>query len=193
MTNNTMNKKIIKVIVGAAIAIALGLLTMFKIVPDIAMNDQINAAIEYYLVNEGEEITDQNHKIINGDYVNIDYKGTIDGKAFDGGTTEGYVLHVGSNSFIDGFEQQLVGHKKNDKVNVNVTFPKDYSAKTLAGKKAVFIVKINKIMNKAKLTDNYAKNLGLDGVTDVKSFKDYIRKAIEQQQRQQVPAGGNNQ
>lgn len=191
MKNNTLNSKITKIIIGAVIAIILGALTIFKIVPDIAMNDQINAAVDYYLVNEGEEISDANHKIVSGDYVNIDYKGTINGKAFDGGTTEGYVLQIGSNSFIDGFEQQLIGHKKGQTVDVKITFPKDYSVESLAGQKAVFKVKINKVMKKAKLTDNYAKGLGLEGVKDVKSFKDYIRKALEQQkkQQQQQPTG----
>lgn len=184
MINETLNKKLISIIAGIAIAIILGALTIFKIIPDIAMKDQVNSAIDYYLINEGEEISDVNHKIVNGDYVNIDYKGTINGKSFDGGSMDGYVIQVGSNTFIDGFEKQLVGHKKGDSFDVHVTFPKDYSSAQLAGKKATFKVKINKITKKAKLTDNYAKNLGIEGVIDVKTFKDYIRKAIEQQQKE---------
>lgn len=77
--------------------------------------------------------------------VNIDYKGTIDGKAFDGGTAHGYDLKLGSGQFISGFEDQLTGHKKGDKVDVVVTFPKNYGVDSLNGKEAHFATTINEI------------------------------------------------
>lgn len=77
--------------------------------------------------------------------VNIDYRGTIDGKAFDGGTAQGYDLVLGSGQFISGFEDQLVGHKKGDKVDVVVTFPKDYGVDSLNGKEAHFATTINEV------------------------------------------------
>lgn len=77
--------------------------------------------------------------------VNIDYKGTIDGKAFDGGTAQNYDLVLGSGQFISGFEDQLVGHKKGDKVDVVVTFPKDYGVDSLNGKEAHFATTLNEI------------------------------------------------
>lgn len=80
-----------------------------------------------------------------GDTVNIDFVGKIDGVAFEGGTSKGYDLVIGSNSFIDDFEAQLVGTHVGDKVNVNVTFPKDYHEAKYQGKDAVFEVKINSI------------------------------------------------
>lgn len=80
----------------------------------------------------------------NGDTVNIDYVGTIDGVAFDGGTDKGYDLVIGSHSFIDDFEEQLIGAHVGDKVTVNVTFPEDYH-EDLKGKDAVFEVTINSI------------------------------------------------
>lgn len=83
--------------------------------------------------------------IADGMIANIDYVGTIDGTAFDGGTASGYDLTIGSGKFITGFEDQLVGHKKGETVEVKVTFPTTYSKTDLAGKDAVFTVKINKI------------------------------------------------
>lgn len=81
----------------------------------------------------------------NGMTVNIDYKGTIDGTAFDGGTAQGQNLKLGSGSFIDGFEDQLVGHKKGDQVTVTVTFPSDYGVESLNGKEAQFACTINEV------------------------------------------------
>ena len=76
---------------------------------------------------------------------NIDYVGKIDGTAFDGGSATGTDLTIGSNKFIDGFEDQLIGHKKGETVTVNVTFPSNYDKTELAGKAAEFTVTINKV------------------------------------------------
>ena len=84
-------------------------------------------------------------KIANGMTVNIDYVGKIDGTAFDGGTASDYDLTIGSGTFIDGFEDQLVGHTKGETVDVKVTFPDSYASTDLAGKDAVFTVTINKV------------------------------------------------
>jgi len=89
--------------------------------------------------------TDTSLAVANGDKVNIDYSGTIDGVAFDGGTASGADLTIGSGQFISGFEDQLIGHKVGETVEVNVTFPSDYSEASLQGKAAVFTVKINGI------------------------------------------------
>lgn len=80
-----------------------------------------------------------------GDTANIDYTGSIDGVKFDGGTAEGYDLVIGSGTFIDDFEDQLIGLKVGNTKNIKVTFPKDYSSEELAGKNAIFAVKINSI------------------------------------------------
>lgn len=86
-------------------------------------------------------------KIIrNGDTVNIDYVGTIDGVEFEGGTDEDFDLTIGSNTFIDGFEEQLIWHRPGDTFDVEVTFPKDYHSADVAGKDAVFKVTINEIV-----------------------------------------------
>lgn len=98
--------------------------------------------------------TDTTREVKNGDTVNIDYSGSIDGFVFDGGTAEGQRLTIGSHSFIDDFEEQLEGHKIGETVEVNVTFPEDYGrsytddsgeVKSFNGAEAVFTVKINGI------------------------------------------------
>ncbi|MBR6917273.1 MAG: trigger factor [Clostridia bacterium] len=91
-------------------------------------------------------ITDvEDRAVTDGDIVNIDYEGSIDGKAFDGGKADGHDLTIGSHTFIEGFEDQIIGKNTGDEFDVNVTFPEDYHAADLAGKPAVFKVKINSI------------------------------------------------
>jgi trigger factor len=101
-------------------------------------------------------------KAKDGDQVVIDFKGTVDGEAFEGGTAEDYPLVLGSNSFIPGFEAQLVGAKTGDEVSVNVTFPESYGAPHLAGKAAVFActVKAVKAPKAAEVDDELAKKYG---------------------------------
>jgi len=119
-------------------------------------------------------------KVEDKDAVNIDFEGTIDGKTFENGTAKAVNLNIGSNSFIEGFETQLINQNVGDTVAVKVTFPKDYKEKTLAGKDAVFEVKINSIMDKviyttAELKDEFVlANFGFNTVaefkTDVKKY-----------------------
>lgn len=94
-----------------------------------------------------------------GDTVNIDYEGFQDGVAFDGGKADGHKLELGSHSFIDGFEDQLVGAKAGDELEVNVTFPEEYHAPDLAGKPAVFKVKVNGVERREipELDDDYVQ------------------------------------
>ena len=98
----------------------------------------------------------------NDDVVNINFEGFIDGEAFDGGKAEGFDLTLGSGSFIDNFEDQIVGHVAGDEFDVNVSFPENYGAANLAGKPALFKVKLNTVKRteEAKLDDELAKELG---------------------------------
>lgn len=117
------------------------------------------------------------------DTVNIDFEGTVDGKAFENGTAKAFNLTIGSNSFIEGFETQLIDKKVGDVVAVKVTFPKEYKEKTLAGKDAVFEVKINSIMEKiiyttAQLQDEYV--LANFGFNTVAEFKADVKKYLEE-------------
>ena len=101
----------------------------------------------------------------------IDFKGSVDGEAFEGGAAEDYPLVLGSNSFIPGFEEQLVGAKVGDEVSVNVTFPEDYGAAHLAGKAAVFActVKAVKEPKPAEIDDELAKKYGAEDLAALKA------------------------
>ncbi|SFQ14822.1 trigger factor [Lachnospiraceae bacterium XBB1006] len=111
-----------------------------------------------------------------GDVANIDYEGKIDGKKFEGGSAKDYPLTIGSGQFIPGFEEGLVGAKVGETKEVKVTFPKDYDEETLAGKKAVFTVKVNSIGQEVyhtfdDVTDEFVKeNLGYDTVDDLFNY-----------------------
>ena len=116
-----------------------------------------------------------------GDTVMIDYEGSIDGVPFDGGKAENSPLELGSHSFIDTFEDQLVGHKAGEEVDVNVTFPEQYHAADLAGKPALFKVKINDVTTKElpKLDDEFASEVSEFETLD--EYKESIKKQLEEQ------------
>ncbi|CAM3107282.1 trigger factor [Lactobacillus bombicola] len=122
-----------------------------------------------------------------GDTVTIDYKGTVDGTAFDGGTANDYALELGSNTFIPGFEDQLIGHKAGDDVDVVVTFPEDYGAKDLAGKEAHFATKIHEVKSKQlpKLDDEFAKDID-DSVETLDELKEKIKKDLKTKKEEEA-------
>lgn len=118
-----------------------------------------------------------------GDFAIIDFAGTVDGEPFSGGEGKGYPLEVGSNSFIPGFEDQLVGLKKGDSTDVDVTFPEEYFVKELAGKQAIFKVNVQAVKRKElpELTDEYvAANSDCKTVEELRaSYKERMQKAAE--------------
>ena len=118
-------------------------------------------------------------KIESGDIAVIDFEGFKDGKAFDGGKGENYSLTIGSNTFIPGFEDQLIGHKSGDKVDVNVTFPEDYQSEELKGKDATFKVEIHEVKTKKlpELDEDFFLDLEMKDVNSEES----LRKVIEDQ------------
>lgn len=105
-----------------------------------------------------------------GDRVQIDFVGKVDGEAFDGGAAEDAFLEIGSNSYIPGFEDQLIGAKPGDEVEVKVTFPDEYSVESLCGKDAVFEVEIKEVAapKKIDIDDDFAKRLGLEDLAKLK-------------------------
>ena len=116
----------------------------------------------------------------NGDITTIDFEGFVDGVPFDGGKAEGYALTLGSNQFIPGFEDQIVGHNVDDEFDVNVEFPKDYQAENLAGKPAVFKVKLHEIKTRElpEIDDELAKDVSeLDSLDALKA--DHKAKTLE--------------
>ena len=135
-------------------------------------DEKVNAEIEIMRSNAGKlkEVADD-EAAQNKDVTNINFEGFIDGEAFDGGKAEGFDLTLGSKSFIDTFEDQIIGHKKGDEFDVNVTFPEEYHAENFKGKPAVFKVKVNSIKRKeeAELNEDLAKELGYDSVEDLKA------------------------
>lgn len=134
--------------------------------------DMVNSQIDYLRKNYLTETEDAAKE---GDTVNIDFVGKMDGEAFDGGSGTSYDLVLGSGSFIDGFEDQLIGARKGEKLEVNVTFPESYpNNPDLAGKPAVFDVTVNKVSTMPELTDQWVKDNAEDmgsKASDVASFR----------------------
>ena len=126
----------------------------------------------------------------NGDTVDIDFEGFVDGKAFEGGKAEHYSLVLGSGSFIPGFEDQVVGHSAGEEFDVNVKFPEEYGAAELAGKDATFKIKLHEVKNKElpALDDDFAKDVSeydtLDELKD--SIRNNIKTNLDKQAEQKV-------
>ncbi len=122
----------------------------------------------------------------NGDTVDIDFEGFVDGTAFEGGKAEHYSLTLGSNSFIPGFEDQLVGHAAGEEFDIQVSFPADYQAEELAGKDATFKIKLHEVKYKElpELDDDFAKDVSEYDTLD--ELKDSIRKGIETNNEKQA-------
>lgn len=123
-----------------------------------------------------EEVTDRAAEMT--DTVNIDFAGKMDGKAFEGGTAEGYDLTLGSHQFIPGFEEGVVGMNIGETRDIEVTFPEDYQAEELKGKKAVFTVTLHKITGKVRpeLDEEFAKKMGSDSV---EAYRAKVRERLE--------------
>ncbi len=149
-----------------------------------ATDEEVDADIQSTLEAHKEANTDAALEIQDGDEVNIDYVGTVDGVEFEGGNSngEGYDLTIGSGLFIDDFEQQLIGHKPGENVSVEVTFPDDYDGEEVAGKDAVFAVTINSISVTPELTDEFvAENITEEGVTTAEEYRTFVKNKFYEQ------------
>lgn len=126
------------------------------------------------LLDAGDE------EIKEGDIATIDFEGFVDGEQFPGGTAEEYALTIGSKMFIPGFEEQLIGKKKGDKVEVNVTFPEEYHEESLAGKDAMFKVTIHDVKTRElpELDDEFAKDVS--EFDTLEEYKEDLRKKLEE-------------
>ena len=152
-------------------------------VSEISIERMVAAPTEDELQTALKGIADNNKsydkkdgKAETGDAVVIDFVGSIDGEKFDGGAAEGQTLVIGSNRFIPGFEEQLIGASAGDDINVNVSFPEAYQVPTLAGKAALFEVKVHEVKapKDAEINDEFAKTLGLENL-------DALRDAVTKQ------------
>lgn len=142
----------------------------------------VETQIETNLSQNPVEVTDENAEVKEGDVVNIDYEGKKDGVAFEGGTAEGFDLTIGSGSFIDGFEDGLIGAKKGEIRNLNLTFPENYQAEDLAGQNVIFTVTVNAIKTTPELTEEWVKdNTEYDSV---EKYKEGVRKNLEEINRE---------
>ena len=142
-------------------------------------DEEVDAKLESERKNLSELVVKEG-AAENGDTVVIDFVGSVDGVEFDGGKGENHSLELGSGQFIPGFEDQLVGAKAGDEVEVKVTFPEDYQATDLAGKAAVFVTKVNEVKAKEvpALDDELAKDLD-DEVETLDELKAKYRKELE--------------
>ena len=130
-----------------------------------------------HLLEQFTELVVKDGKVAKGDVAIIDFEGFKDGVAFEGGKGENYSLEIGSNTFIPGFEDQLIGMKAGEEKEIKVTFPKEYGAADLAGKDATFKVKVNEVKTKQKreLDKDFFEDLGMEGIDS----KEKLEKEIE--------------
>ena len=168
-----------------------------ELMPEIEPIDFANISLERLVAEPGEtELEEALNRLANqhkssepitkkraskkGDVVVIDFEGTVDGEVFEGGSAEGHHLELGSNQFIPGFEEQLIGLKISEEADVKVTFPDQYSQSDLAGKDAVFKTKLTEIREPVpvKIDDDFAKLFGMDDLT---ALKDALKTQLEQE------------
>lgn len=160
---------------------------------------KVNTVEDADVEAELARMQDRNGRIVtregkaeNGDTADIDFEGFVDGVAFEGGKAEHYNLVLGSGSFIPGFEEQVVGHEAGEEFDVNVTFPEEYQAKELAGKAAVFKIKLHEVKTKELplLDDEFAKDVSEFDTLD--ELKADIRKGMEEQNEKQAALAVEN-
>lgn len=148
-------------------------------VSDDEVESQINSTLTAHAT--AKQITDR--AVEDGDTVNIDFEGKIDGKTFDGGTASGASLTIGSGTFIDGFEDGLIGVKPGDKTTLKLKFPDEYKTNTdLAGKDVTFDVTVNYIKGDdivPELDDDFVKGLNIDDVSNVKEYRAYVKSQLQ--------------
>lgn len=146
-------------------------------------DEQLQEELERIRERQAELIVVEDGKLENGDLAVIDFEGFIDGEPFEGGKAENYNLELGSNTFIPGFEEQLVGMAKGEEKEIKVTFPEEYHVEELKGKEAVFKVKVNEIKRKKlpELDDEFAKDVS--EFETLEEFKADLRKKLEEQAR----------
>lgn len=147
-------------------------------------DEEVDAEINAMAERNSRMVAVSDRPVENGDITVIDFEGFVDGVAFDGGKAEGYSLTIGSNQFIPGFEEQLIGHKEGEEFDITVTFPEDYQAENLKGKEAVFKIKLHEIKVKElpAIDDEFAKDVSeFDTLDELKA--DIKTKALERKEK----------
>lgn len=141
--------------------------------------EEITKGIEE-LQQKYAEISLKEDAIINGDTVVLDFLGKKDGVPFEGGKGENYPLEIGSNTFIPGFEDNLIGLKSGDSKDIEVTFPKDYPSEDLKGQKVIFEVKINEVKHKIlpEINKDFFADLSIEGVDSEKTLREFVKNEL---------------
>lgn len=144
-------------------------------------DEEVEHEITHLLERFSELVIKEEGNVELGDVAVIDYLGSVDKVEFDGGKAYNYPLEIGSNTFIPGFEEQLIGMKLNEEKDITVTFPEDYHAEDLKGKEAVFKVKVNEIKTRQnrEFDEEFFEDLALEGVNSEETLKEEIRKSIK--------------
>ena len=147
------------------------------------LDSEIGKLLERYA-----DVVVKDGKVEEGDTAVIDFEGFKDGVAFDGGKGENYPLEIGSNTFIPGFEEQLIGLKSGDEKDVNVTFPEDYHSEDLKGAPVIFKVKVHEVKTKQlpKMDEEFFKDLGYDNVETEEQLRDLIKVDMEAKKEYEV-------
>ncbi len=145
----------------------------------VVLDDEVDEKVKKLQEDNAELVVKENSTVENGDVVIIDFEGFVDDVAFEGGKASKYQLEVGSNTFIPGFEEQLIGMKTNEDKDIKVTFPKEY-APHLASKKAVFKIHLHEVKEKKlpEINDDLALDANLDDVSTLEELKEHYRKDL---------------
>lgn len=176
--------------------VTLGEYKGLKVVKDAVevKDEQVEEQVKNILNHHAKMVdAEEGATVANDDFITLDFKGEVDGVAFAGGEGKDYPLQIGSHSFIDTFEDQLVGLKVGEEKDVNVTFPEEYHAKDLAGKAAVFHCKINSIKHKEmpELTDEFVKaSTSYESIEDMKAK---LRENIEKNAQREADTKRRNE
>ncbi len=154
-----------------------------SLAPTQVSDSEVDAEISKKLEENAEMIVKEEGTLDKGNTAVFDFRGSVDGVEFEGGTAENYELEVGSGQFIPGFEEQMIGLKTEEEKDVVVTFPEDYQQESLAGKEAVFAIKLHEIKERKipELSEEFVKDLDIENVDTVDAYKEHIRKDLEEQ------------
>lgn len=156
-----------------------------KVEKHTATDEEVNQQIEA-MVAQNPTFVEKDGEVEHGDMTTIDFEGFKDGIAFDGGKAEGHQLEIGSGQFIPGFEEQMIGMKKGETRDLNLTFPEDYGMADLAGADVIFKVKLHKIENKkdSELNNEFVTSLNVPNMETVEDLQNQIKVQLQSQHDQ---------
>ena len=158
-----------------------------KVEKHIATDEEVNQQIEA-MVSQNPTFVEKDGEVAHGDMTTIDFEGFKDGVAFEGGKAEGHQLEIGSGQFIPGFEEQMIGMKKGETKDLNLTFPEDYGMADLAGADVVFKVKLHKVENKqeSELNDEFVASLNVPNMKTVEDLQNQMKVQLQSQHIEQM-------